>query len=230
MSVSVCPAVRNNTGVWFVFLPVAPVTSAAAVIPALAAVTVALGLLSSVLLCHLLCFHMYLSKSCTHLFVFVFIKQLSVILGSGVRTSYSFLCCNEVCALAVWAQNDTVHVTVWNRLSTYEYIVRQRHRHNRDSRKPGSGKDVEAPSVIKVTLHPPLPPMILGVVKLNPVFSCVFDAVLCCNSFFCPVLSPLEVNYSGTLGYTNPQLDVDEPTTVAVRGETEWVKILLAPH
>ncbi|XP_026234009.1 probable palmitoyltransferase ZDHHC1 isoform X2 [Anabas testudineus] len=122
--------VRNDTGVWFVFLPVAPLRSAAAVIPALASVTVALALLSSVLLCHLLCFHLYL---------------------------------------------------MWNRLSTYEYIVRQRHRQDRDPRKPGSGKDAAASSVIK------------------------------------------EVNYSGTLGYTNPQLDVQEPTVVAVRGEAEFL-------
>uniref|UniRef100_A0A3B3CI26 Palmitoyltransferase n=1 Tax=Oryzias melastigma TaxID=30732 RepID=A0A3B3CI26_ORYME len=38
--------VRNETGVWFVFLPVAPLRSAAAVIPGLAAVTVSLALLS----------------------------------------------------------------------------------------------------------------------------------------------------------------------------------------
>lgn len=47
---------------WFVFLPVAPLSSAAAVIPGLAAVTITLALLSSVLLSHLLCFHIYLSK------------------------------------------------------------------------------------------------------------------------------------------------------------------------
>ncbi|MEQ2273699.1 putative palmitoyltransferase zdhhc1, partial [Xenotaenia resolanae] len=52
--------VQNETGVWFVFLPVAPLRSAAAAIPVLAAITIALGLLSSVLLCHLLCFHIYL--------------------------------------------------------------------------------------------------------------------------------------------------------------------------
>nr|XP_020444243.1 probable palmitoyltransferase ZDHHC1 [Monopterus albus] len=114
---------------WFVFLPVAPLRSAAVVIPALAAVTIALGLLSSVLLCHLLCFHIYL---------------------------------------------------MWNRLSTYEYIMRQRHRQsNRDLRKPGSMKEMAAPSVIK------------------------------------------DVNYSGTLGYTNPQLNGEEPTSAAVRGEGE---------
>uniref|UniRef100_A0AAQ5Z2Y4 Palmitoyltransferase n=1 Tax=Amphiprion ocellaris TaxID=80972 RepID=A0AAQ5Z2Y4_AMPOC len=119
---------RNETGVWFVFLPVAPLRSAAAVIPVLAAVTIALSLLSSGLLCHLLCFHIYL---------------------------------------------------MWNRLSTYEYIVRQRHRvDSRDSRKPRSVREA---------------------------------CVLCC---------PLQdVSYSGTLGYTNSQLDVQEPTTVAVRGE-----------
>uniref|UniRef100_A0A3Q1EZX0 Palmitoyltransferase n=1 Tax=Acanthochromis polyacanthus TaxID=80966 RepID=A0A3Q1EZX0_9TELE len=122
---------RNETGVWFVFLPVAPLRSAAAVIPVLAAVTVALSLLSSGLLCHLLCFHIYL---------------------------------------------------MWNRLSTYEYIVRQRHRvDSRDSRKPGSVKEAAAASVLK------------------------------------------DVGYSGTLGYTNPQLDVQEPTTVAVRGEAEFL-------
>lgn len=123
--------VRNETGVWFVFLPVAPLRSAAPVIPVLAAITIALGLLSCVLLCHLLCFHIYL---------------------------------------------------MWNRLSTYEYIVRQRHRvDNRDLRKPGSVKETAAPSVLK------------------------------------------DVNYSGTLGYTNPQLDVQEPTAVAVRGEAEFL-------
>uniref|UniRef100_A0A3Q4G735 Palmitoyltransferase n=1 Tax=Neolamprologus brichardi TaxID=32507 RepID=A0A3Q4G735_NEOBR len=73
-------------------------------------------------------------------------------------------------------------VSVWNRLSTYEYIVRQRHRvDNRDLRKPGSVKETAAPSVLK------------------------------------------DVNYSGTLGYTNPQLDVQEPTAVAVRGEAEFL-------
>uniref|UniRef100_A0A3P8RII7 Palmitoyltransferase n=1 Tax=Amphiprion percula TaxID=161767 RepID=A0A3P8RII7_AMPPE len=122
---------RNETGVWFVFLPVAPLRSAAAVIPVLAAVTIALSLLSSGLLCHLLCFHIYL---------------------------------------------------MWNRLSTYEYIVRQRHRvDSRDSRKPRSVREAAAALVLK------------------------------------------DVSYSGTLGYTNSQLDVQEPTTVAVRGEAEFL-------
>jgi len=48
--------------VWFVFLPVAPVTTAGPAIPALAGVTIALGLLSALLLGHLLCFHIYLSE------------------------------------------------------------------------------------------------------------------------------------------------------------------------
>lgn len=45
---------------------------------------------------------------------------------------------------------------VWNRLSTYEYIVRQRHRQdNKDSRKPGVAGEVAAPSVdlVKVNEH-----------------------------------------------------------------------------
>ncbi|MEQ2169126.1 hypothetical protein GOODEAATRI_021681, partial [Goodea atripinnis] len=75
--------------------------SAAAVIPVLAAITIALGLLSSVLLCHLLCFHIYL---------------------------------------------------MWNRLSTYEYIVRQRHRlDSRDTRKAAAVKETRPPSVIQPT-------------------------------------------------------------------------------
>ncbi|XP_032416441.1 palmitoyltransferase ZDHHC1 isoform X2 [Xiphophorus hellerii] len=110
--------VQNQTGVWFVFLPVAPLRSAAAVIPVLAAVTMAMGLLSSGLLCHLLCFHIYL---------------------------------------------------MWNRLSTYEYIVRQRHRlDSRDPRMAAAAKQSRRPSVVQ------------------------------------------DVNYSGTLGYTNPQLDVQQ--------------------
>ncbi|XP_054877050.1 palmitoyltransferase ZDHHC1-like isoform X2 [Poeciliopsis prolifica] len=110
--------VQNQTGVWFVFLPVAPLRSAAAVIPVLAAVTMATGLLSSGLLCHLLCFHIYL---------------------------------------------------MWNRLSTYEYIVRQRHRlDSRDPRTAAAAKQNRRPSVVQ------------------------------------------DVNYSGTLGYTNPQLDVQQ--------------------
>lgn len=56
-------AVRNDSSVWFIFLPVAPLRSTAAVIPGLAAVTITLALLSSVLLSHLLCFHIYLSKT-----------------------------------------------------------------------------------------------------------------------------------------------------------------------
>ncbi|XP_062273155.1 palmitoyltransferase ZDHHC1 isoform X2 [Scomber scombrus] len=115
---------RNETGVWFLFLPVAPISSTAAVIPSLAAITVALALLSSVLLTHLLCFHIYL---------------------------------------------------MWNRLSTYEYIVRQRHR--QDSRKPAAVKEAASVNFIK------------------------------------------DGNYSGPLGYTNPQLDVEEPAAVAREAE-----------
>ncbi|KAM8877930.1 palmitoyltransferase ZDHHC1 [Synchiropus picturatus] len=96
----------NQTGVWFVFLPVSPVRAAPAVIPVLAVITICLTLLSSVLLTHLLCFHVYL---------------------------------------------------MWNRLSTYEYIVRQRHRQDsRESRRtmkeatapPGDTKDGEPPGVL----------------------------------------------------------------------------------
>ncbi|XP_037309094.2 palmitoyltransferase ZDHHC1 isoform X2 [Pungitius pungitius] len=130
---------RNETSVWFLFLPVAPVRAAAAVIPGVAAVTIALGLMSSVLLCHLLCFHLYL---------------------------------------------------MWNRLSTFEYIVRQRHRQDgRDLEKPGKEKPLAEPS-----------------------------------------LQPFQdVNYSDTLGYTNPQLEVEDPTTASKQGEADPVMEEEAP-
>ncbi|XP_051756451.1 palmitoyltransferase ZDHHC1 isoform X1 [Ctenopharyngodon idella] len=117
--------VRNESVVWFVFLPVAPVTTAGPAIPALAGVTIALGLLSALLLGHLLCFHIYL---------------------------------------------------MWNRLSTYEYIVRQRHRQEaRDSRKPPPENES-------------------GIPKMN--------------------LIKQQVSYSGTLGYTNPEMEVEDPTAM----------------
>ncbi|TRY56522.1 hypothetical protein DNTS_015670 [Danionella cerebrum] len=115
---------RNETVVWFVFLPVAPVTTAGPAIPALAAVTIALGLLSALLLGHLLCFHIYL---------------------------------------------------MWNRLSTYEYIVRQRHRQEtRDCRKPPQENDSGFP-------------------KINLI---------------------KQVSYSGSLGYTNPDVEVEDSNAV----------------
>ncbi|XP_076988844.1 palmitoyltransferase ZDHHC1 isoform X1 [Tamandua tetradactyla] len=51
---------KNHTDVWFVFLPVAPVETQAPAILALAALLILLGLLSTALLGHLLCFHIYL--------------------------------------------------------------------------------------------------------------------------------------------------------------------------
>ncbi|XP_032342425.1 probable palmitoyltransferase ZDHHC1 isoform X4 [Camelus ferus] len=51
---------KNHTDVWFVFLPAAPVETQAPAILALAALLILLGLLSSALLGHLLCFHFYL--------------------------------------------------------------------------------------------------------------------------------------------------------------------------
>lgn len=47
---------------WFVFLPAAPVETQAPAILALAGLLILLGLLSTALLGHLLCFHIYLSK------------------------------------------------------------------------------------------------------------------------------------------------------------------------
>ncbi|XP_072527784.1 palmitoyltransferase ZDHHC1 [Salminus brasiliensis] len=123
--------VKNESVVWFVFLPVAPVSTAGPAIPALAGVTIALGLLSSLLLGHLLCFHIYL---------------------------------------------------MWNRLSTYDYIIRQRHRQeSRDTNKGPSGNDTAVP-------------------KMNLI---------------------KDVSYSGPLGYTNPEMEVEDPNHMSSRGGPE---------
>lgn len=57
------------------------------------------------------------------------------------------------CSREAWTDdsdwNNSLCLSVWNRLSTYEYIVRQRHRHDRDS-KPEALKDTMPPSVLKV--------------------------------------------------------------------------------
>lgn len=52
--------VKNQTDVWFVFLPAAPVETKAPAILVLAVLLILLGLLSTALLGHLLCFHIYL--------------------------------------------------------------------------------------------------------------------------------------------------------------------------
>ncbi|KPP58825.1 putative palmitoyltransferase ZDHHC1 [Scleropages formosus] len=81
--------VNNRTAVWFVFLPAVPVSGVGPALPALASITVTLGLVSVLLLAHLLGFHVYL---------------------------------------------------MWNRLSTYDYIVLQRHRQD-PQRSSGSVPD-----------------------------------------------------------------------------------------
>ncbi|XP_041125044.1 palmitoyltransferase ZDHHC1 isoform X1 [Polyodon spathula] len=122
-------AVRNDSGMWFVFLPVAPVPTTGPAIPALAAITIALGLLSTILLSHLLIFHIYL---------------------------------------------------MWNRLSTYAYITHQRHRHEAmSSDEQDEGKEAVPP-------------------KMNPI---------------------KDVGYSGTVGYTNPELQVQDPAVMLASGK-----------
>ncbi|MGH0127591.1 UNVERIFIED_CONTAM: hypothetical protein FKN15_028516 [Acipenser sinensis] len=69
---------------------------------------------------------------------------------------------------------------VWNRLSTYAYIMRQRHRHEAPStRVQNEGKET-------------LPP------KMNPI---------------------KDVGYSGTLGYTNPEIQVEDPAVIVASGK-----------
>lgn len=59
----------------------------------------------------------------------------------------------------------------------------------------------------------------LGPQRTAALSAAILTGVLINYSILC--CPPQEVNYSGTLGYTNPQLDVQEPTVVAVRGEAE---------
>ncbi|XP_076856217.1 palmitoyltransferase ZDHHC1 isoform X2 [Brachyhypopomus gauderio] len=123
--------VKNESVVWFVFLPVAPVSTSGPAVPVLAGVTIVLGLLSSLLLGHLLCFHVYL---------------------------------------------------MWNRLSTYDYIIRQRHRQETgDPHKGPSGRDAGLPTM-----------------KLHK-----------------------DVNHSGTLGYTNPEMELEVSTAVSSHSRAE---------
>lgn len=60
---SVPADLKNDTEKWLMFLPAAPVKTQAPAIPVLAALLILLGLLSSALLGHLFCFHIYLSES-----------------------------------------------------------------------------------------------------------------------------------------------------------------------
>lgn len=59
---SIFLGLKNQTDVWFVFLPAAPVETRAAAILASAGLVILLGLLTLFLLGHLLIFHIYLSR------------------------------------------------------------------------------------------------------------------------------------------------------------------------
>ncbi|KAM4602883.1 palmitoyltransferase ZDHHC1 isoform 4-T5 [Polymixia lowei] len=74
------------------------------------------------------------------------------------------------------------HFQVWNRLSTYEYIVRQRHRQDSSgSSKSPAESGAPSASLIKQ-----------------------------------------DVSYLGTLGYTNPEMDIEDRTTMAAQGGAEF--------
>ncbi|XP_012927006.1 probable palmitoyltransferase ZDHHC1 isoform X3 [Heterocephalus glaber] len=89
---------KNHTDVWFVFLPAAPVETQAPAILALAALLILLGLLSTALLGHLLCFHIYLS---------------------AFLTLYELQDPSSTAA-------PSPPPPVWHKLTTYEYIVQHR--------------------------------------------------------------------------------------------------------
>ncbi|XP_074929875.1 palmitoyltransferase ZDHHC1 isoform X4 [Chelonoidis abingdonii] len=113
---------KNDTDIWFVFLPAAPIETQAPAILVLAGILILLGLLTVILLGHLLIFHIYL---------------------------------------------------MWNKLTTYEYIVQQRPRQEMKE----VNKQLES-----------CPP---------------------------PVRPTQEVDfYAGNLGYTNPEIQVEDLSTV----------------
>ncbi|KAJ7311963.1 hypothetical protein JRQ81_006286 [Phrynocephalus forsythii] len=109
---------KNQTDLWFVFLPAAPVETQASAILALAGILILLGLLTLFLLGHLLIFHIYL---------------------------------------------------MWNKMTTYEYIVQQRPR--QEEKDPD--KQTES-----------CPP------QVRPLQEIQF--------------------YTGSLGYTNPELQTED--------------------
>ncbi|XP_048672621.2 palmitoyltransferase ZDHHC1 isoform X3 [Caretta caretta] len=114
---------KNDTDIWFVFLPAAPIETQAPAILVLAGILILLGLLTVILLGHLLIFHIYL---------------------------------------------------MWNKLTTYEYIVQQRPRQEMKE----ANKQLES--------SPP------------------------------PARPTQEVGfYAGNLGYTNPEIQVEDSSTVA---------------
>ncbi|XP_029781287.1 probable palmitoyltransferase ZDHHC1 isoform X6 [Suricata suricatta] len=91
--VCLCLAVlKNHTDVWFVFLPAAPVETQAPAILALAALLILLGLLSTALLGHLLCFHIYLRDGVLH----------ADIQSCAPRTTWPSQACHSECQ-AKWS-------------------------------------------------------------------------------------------------------------------------------
>nr|XP_025043036.1 probable palmitoyltransferase ZDHHC1 isoform X3 [Pelodiscus sinensis] len=114
--------VKNHTDIWFVFLPAAPIETQAPAILILAGMLILLGLLTVILLGHLLIFHIYL---------------------------------------------------MWNKLTTYEYIVQQRPRQEMKE----ASKQLES--------YPP---------PARPIQEVHF--------------------YSGSLGYTNPEIQVEDSSAV----------------
>ncbi|KAK3528059.1 hypothetical protein QTP86_020223 [Hemibagrus guttatus] len=248
-------SVKNESVVWFVFLPVAPVSTAGSAIPALAGVTITMGLLSSLLLGHLLCFHIYLIIPSIALHVLQLFRRDPEAFPGQPRDIVSPACpgsspgplpggaCPEHLSRETsrrhpkqmpeppqlppfdveeqrlysellpgdrapypiskgaprhpmeeahfgrlypgsypFGHDPELMTIVWNRLSTYEYIIRQRHRQEaRDTNKDPSGNEP-------------------GVPKINLI---------------------KDVSYSGTLGYTNPEMEVEDPATRSAHGNPE---------
>ncbi|XP_028836784.1 palmitoyltransferase ZDHHC11 isoform X2 [Denticeps clupeoides] len=71
-----CPGLKGNT-TWLAFLPLAPVETTSVALLALAFITVVLGLVSLLLLCHLLIFHIYLLSNKLSTYDYIMKKRQS---------------------------------------------------------------------------------------------------------------------------------------------------------
>lgn len=135
------------------FLPAAPVETQAPAILALAALLILLGLLSTALLGHLLCFHIYLSKCLLQARLKGDRLQGGTFLGCRTLKSWTLpvlaLCGCWICPTAQYICDRDVNLVpaalpfefwgtsplltslfprppVWHKLTTYEYIVQHR--------------------------------------------------------------------------------------------------------
>lgn len=96
--------------------------------------------------------------------------------------------------------------------------MRQRHRQDsKDCRKPGAAGEAAAPSVDLVKVSERRERLAGGKVPSSSSSLSSSSALF----FAPPTPTPQDADCPRTHGYTNPQLDVEDPPSVAVWGEAE---------